>query len=146
MKSNFALVSIAACAMMGLGAVTMAAPKDKVDHGKSEYMEKCALCHGAGGKGDGGVMDLLKKAPSDLTTLSKRNGGVFPFDYVYGVIDGREAIKAHGDRDMPIWGKAYSTENVKAAEHFFDVPYDMEMFVRARILALIDYLNRIQSK
>jgi mono/diheme cytochrome c family protein len=134
--------------MMGVNGLAVAAEKEKgkVDLGKQEYQNKCAICHGQSGKGDGGIIDLLKKAPSDLTVLSKKNGGVFPFDRVYAVIDGREVVKGHGDRDMPIWGKDYSTEKVRAAEHYFDVPYDMEMYVRARILSLIDYLNRLQSK
>ena len=88
----------------------------------------------------------MKRAPTDLTVLSKNNGGVFPFDRVYAVIDGRQVVKGHGERDMPIWGNDYQTEKAEAAEHFFDVPYDMNMYVRVRILALIDYLNRIQTK
>lgn len=122
------------------------AEKEYVDIGKVEYMNKCAVCHGQSGKGDGSAIDFLKIAPSDLTILSKQNGGVFPFERVNSVIDGREAVKGHGTRDMPIWGEAYSREKADAAEYFFDTPYDMEMYVRVRILALIDYLNRIQVK
>jgi hypothetical protein len=44
---------------------------------------------------------------------------------------------------MPIWGTRYA---VNAAEHFFDVPYDQEAYVRARVLLLVDYLGRIQQK
>jgi hypothetical protein len=62
---------------------------------------------------------------------------------VYEVIDGRKEVQAHGPRDMPIWGADYS---VKAAEHYVDVPYDPESYVRARILALIEYINRLQAK
>lgn len=117
-----------------------------MDLGKAEYMNKCAVCHGQSAKGDGGVADVLKKAPTDLTILSKKNGGVFPFDRIYAVIDGREIVIGHGDRDMPIWGSSYKVEKGEAAEYYFDVPYNMEMYVRARILALIDYLSRIQTK
>jgi hypothetical protein len=59
------------------------------------------------------------------------------------VIDGRELIKIHGSRDMPIWGTRYS---INAAEHYVDVPYDQEAYVRSRILILIDYLYRVQQK
>ena len=102
--------------------------------------------HGQSGKGDGGMIDILRTAPTDLTTLSRNNGGVFPFEHVYAVIDGRQAVKGHGSRDMPIWGKAYSAETVRAGEHYVDMPYNMEMYVRARILSLIDYLSRIQAR
>jgi mono/diheme cytochrome c family protein len=127
-------------------AATSMAADEKMDLGKREYMDKCAVCHGQSGRGDGGAIDILNVAPADLTTLAKKNGGVFPFDRVYAVIDGRQVVKGHGSRDMPIWGKDYSEETVAAAERYFDVPYDMEMYVRGRILALIDYLNRIQVK
>ena len=89
------------------------------DSGKREYMDRCAVCHGQSGKGDGGMIDILRTAPTDLTTLSRNNGGVFPFEHVYAVIDGRQAVKGHGSRDMPIWGKAYSAETVRAASSSF---------------------------
>ena len=119
---------------------------ERYDSGKREYMDRCAVCHGESGKGDGGMIDILRTAPTDLTTLSRNNGGVFPFEHVYAVIDGRQAVKGHGSRDMPIWGKAYSAETVRAGEHYVDMPYNMEMYARTRILSLIDYLNRIQAR
>ena len=42
---------------------------------------------------------------------------------------------------MPIWGRDYA---LAAGEHFVDVPYDANAWVRARILALVDYINRLQ--
>ena len=47
---------------------------------------------------------------------------------------------------MPAWGARYSSDTEKAAEYYMDVPYDAEMYARSRILALIDYLNRLQVK
>lgn len=133
-------------ALSTLAFCASAQADERSDFGKREYMDRCAVCHGQSGKGDGGMIDILRTAPTDLTTLSRKNGGVFPFDRVYAVIDGRQAVKGHGARDMPVWGKAYSTETVRAGEHYGDMPYTMEMYVRARILSLIDYLNRIQLK
>jgi len=147
MRTNKAMGIIALAALaLSAGNFANAAGKDKGDAGKNEFQNRCAVCHGPAGKGDGGAIDILKTAPADLTVLSKKNGGVFPFDRVYAVIDGRQAVKGHGTRDMPIWGNAYSTETAKADEYYAFVPYDMEMYVRARILGLIDYLNRIQVK
>jgi len=146
MKSNSGrIMGWAAAFALGCGMASTATA-EAPDIGKMEFRAKCVVCHGESGKGDGSVLDLLKVAPANLTVLSKNNGGVFPFERVYSVIDGREAIKAHGDRDMPIWGGRYKTENTAAAAYYMDVPYDMEMYARARILALIDYLNRIQEK
>jgi hypothetical protein len=148
MNSKSICVLLAAV-MMGVNGFAVAAEKAKIDVGKWEFDHKCAVCHGMSGKGDGGVTDILKKAPADLTVLSKKNGGVFPFDRVTAAIDGRTAIKAHGDRDMPIWGSVYKSETTPAAgDYYFDTPYayDMELYARARVLALVDYLNRIQQK
>ena len=121
---------------------TAALATDKVDIGKREYESNCIACHGKDLKG-GAYVDFLKVTPPDLSQLSRKNGGVFPFDRVYGSIDGRQELKGHGSRDMPIWGKDYQ---VKAGEYYVDVNYDPEAFIRARIFALIDYINRMQAK
>lgn len=68
---------------------------------------------------------------------------MFPYQRVYEVIDGRQAIGAHGPRDMPIWGARYQTA---AAGYYMDVPYDPEAFVRTRIAALAEYVYRLQAK
>jgi hypothetical protein len=73
--------------------------------------------------------------------MARRNGGVFPLAQVFEVIDG--AGPGHGSREMPIWGTEYS---VRAAEYYMDVPYDSAAFVRARILAVAEYLNRLQAR
>jgi len=116
---------------------------DKVDFGKREFQSHCYVCHGWDGKGDGpyASYELLKTKMPDLTTLSKRNNGVFPFQRVYEIIDGTEALKAHGPREMPIWGTAYREE-----EAHFDIILNPEAYVRAHILALIDYISRLQAK
>jgi mono/diheme cytochrome c family protein len=134
-------------AVLSIFAVTLAgsafAQERKFDFGKREYDSNCAGCHGIKGKGDGPYKPFLNKSPSDLTVLSKKNGGVFPMDRVYTIIDGRQAVAAHGPGDMPVWGREYS---IKAGEAYFDVPYDYEAYVRGRILALAEYVNRLQAK
>lgn len=123
---------------------TMAfAQKAKPDLGKKEFELQCAICHGVDAKGDGFYRASLKVAPPDLTLLARKNGGVFPVERISSIIDGRAQIAAHGSRDMPIWGKRYA---INAAEHFVDVPYDQESYIRAQVLTLVDYLNRVQQK
>lgn len=140
MKSRVSIAIAAMLALSGVSSATLAA--DKAGLGKLEYQSNCASCHGNDGKG-GAYVDFLKVTPPDLTQLSKKNGGVFPLERVYNVIDGRQEVKAHGPRDMPIWGRDYQ---IKAGEYYVDVGYDPEAYVRSRILALIDYLNRLQAK
>jgi len=68
----------------------------------------CATCHGIDGKGKGPTASALKKAPPDLTQLSKENHGTFPTERVRGYIDGtgKASTPAHGSREMPVWGDA----------------------------------------
>ena len=133
-----ALVAAGAIALLGnsFGA-------DKIDFGKREYDSRCAVCHGSDGKGLGPYAGVIDTRIPDVTTLSKRNGGVFPASRVYEIIDGRQAIRAHGPTDMPIWGKTYLSD---AGEAYFDVPYDPELYVRTRVVALTDYLYRLQAR
>jgi mono/diheme cytochrome c family protein len=115
------------------------------DTGKREYDNNCAVCHGAMGKGDGPYAGIVDTRIPDITTLQKANNGVFPYDRVYQTIDGRMDVKAHGTRDMPIWGNEY---NAKAAEYYSDYvrQYNAEGFVRGRLLALVNYIYMMQDK
>jgi len=103
--------------------------------GKARFMENCAVCHGADGKGGGPFAQLLKSPPSDLTVLSKSANGEFPFNRVYEAIDGRDMVKgAHGSKDMPIWGGEWKGSSVAP-----------ETVLRGRILEMIIYLRSIQQ-
>jgi mono/diheme cytochrome c family protein len=115
----------------------------KVDPGKSEFDANCAVCHGITGDGNGPYKSSLVKPPTNLTLLAKQNGGTFPFNHVYQVVDGRIRVEGHGPSDMPIWGDRYT---VRAAEHYVDVPYEPERYVRAQILAVTEYVYRLQAK
>jgi mono/diheme cytochrome c family protein len=147
---KFKLINALTVGAFVVGAAAMAnaqqsGPAEKiVDLGKWEYAAHCAVCHGLKGAGEGYYSGFLTKAIPDLTTLSKRNGGVFPFARVYETIDGSQDVQAHGPRDMPIWGPRYKIE---AGESFYDeVRANSEVFVRARILALTEYVYRLQAK
>ncbi len=124
-----------------LSPLAIAGPE--FDLGKQEFDANCATCHGSSGKGDGAFSDMLLVTIPDLTTLSARNGGKFPVDRIYGVIDGRAELRAHGLRQMPVWGNYYTMMPLHETD---DYPYDAEAFVRSRIVALTDYLNRLQGK
>ena len=74
------------------------------NHGQEDFLAYCAACHGVEGKGDGTIAEFLTISATDLTQLSKKNAGVFPRERAANVIDGREEVKVHGPRDMPVWG------------------------------------------
>ena len=106
--------------------------------GKLEYQDYCAACHGPAGKGNGPMSELWKKPPADLTQLSKKNNGQFPFWRVYRTIDGREEVVAHGPRAMPVWGAHFLMQEGGA-------PLD-EHTVLGRILALVYYVESLQER
>ena len=122
------------------------------DAGKAEFQSSCASCHGADARGKGPVSSHLKTSPADLTILAKNNNGVFPTNAVYETIYGSKTIPAHGTREMPIWGERFNP--IVNLPHYVDSYYwqkagpqqSPEVVVRTRILAVIDYLNRIQQK
>jgi mono/diheme cytochrome c family protein len=131
--------------MMMAAAATAAVAADKlVDVGKLEYEGACAVCHGLGGTGNGPMAGQLAARVPDLTLLAGNNGGVFPFDRVYQVIDGRQALKSHGTRDMPIWGRAFRKQDSGFFENY--PAQDTESAARSRILALTEYVYRLQGK
>lgn len=110
MNSTMRMTTTLGLAM--LSGTLLAQQTQRVDIGKREFDNNCAVCHGKTGKGDGPYADLLKKGLPDLTTMARRNGGVFPLARAYEVIEGAGA--GHGTREMPLWGQDYS---VKAAEY-----------------------------
>lgn len=114
---------------------------DTQAEGKIEYINNCAVCHGKEGKGDGPFINQLTKLPSNLSLLSKNNGGSFPETVIYQLIDGRrigisdEGRKVepfHGPRDMPIWGDEFRT--VEGDEGAVD----------ERISNLLEYIKVLQ--
>lgn len=129
-----------------------AAQAEDLDIGKSEFQSSCASCHGADARGKGPVSDQLKIPPPDLTMLARNNNGVFPTNAVYETIDGMKTIPAHGTREMPIWGERFNP--IVNLPHYVDPSYwkmagpeqSPEVVVRKRILAVLDYLSRIQQK
>ncbi len=136
-----------ATAVLAAGALGIAGNiyAEEGDFGKSEYNASCAVCHGSAGKGDGPYVSLGYAIASDLTTLAKKNNGVFPVQRVYEFIDGRQMVRAHGAKDMPVWGSRYTPTN---REGYFVGPdyYNPEAVVQIRILALTEYVYRLQAK
>jgi len=140
MPNTWSRAPLGACVALAVGGAAAAANEAR---GQEEYMAHCAVCHGEAGQGDGPFAVLLTIQPADLTQLSAENGGRFPFERAYRIIDGRAPIAGHGPSAMPIWGHEY---NAEAREYYMRSPLtvDPENYVTGRILALIRYLETIQ--
>src|SRR5215468_3310352 len=80
----------------------------EAEQGKQLYMQYCSSCHGKDGRGNGSVSPYLKIKVPDLTLLAKENKGIYPLDDVMATIDGRRLVRAHGDREMPVWGEVFT--------------------------------------
>jgi mono/diheme cytochrome c family protein len=106
--------------------------------GELEYQQYCAVCHGVDGRGYGVMRKFLTVEPSDITQTAKKNGGRFPFWQVYRIIDGREEVRGHGTREMPVWGARFRSQAGG------DDPGARSQ-VAGRILALVFYLQQIQQ-
>ncbi len=111
--------------------------------GRADYRDNCASCHGALGKGDGPVHSFLVKPPSDLTTIARRNGGQFPHERMWEVIDGRWSGDGgpHGTREMPVWGSEFKA---RAMTQPGDSATTAEWSARNRIVSLLKYLETVQ--
>ena len=108
--------------------------------GRPLYEDNCMVCHGHTAKGDGPMVTfgLLVVPAPDLTQVSQKNNGQFPFWQMYRVIDGREAVKGHGEREMPMWGDEFRLDAGSSTM--------LQTEVRGKILALVYYLQSLQEK
>jgi mono/diheme cytochrome c family protein len=103
--------------------------------GQEMYKAYCAVCHGTDGKGNGPAASALKTAPTDLTQLSKNNGGKFPDLKVAATIRGEGNIAAHGTPEMPMWGQL-----------FWGMSHGHEGEVQQRVANLTKYIQSLQAK
>lgn len=108
--------------------------------GAEDFRIYCSSCHGVDGKGLGPVAEYLTLKPADLTGLARREGGKFPAELVARIIDGRSDVKAHGPRDMPVWGNYFRAEQAKGSAAV------KEEDAQARIAALVAYVASLQAR
>ena len=108
--------------------------------GEADFNMYCASCHGENGKGDGPKAFGLGKPVPDITTLTKRYGG-FPRERLARLIDGRDPIAGHVDREMPVWGIWFKEE---AAAELGGAEGD-EGSVARRVANLIGYIETLQQ-
>jgi len=103
--------------------------------GAEIFRHYCAACHGTDGRGHGPASVTMRHAVPDLTRISQRNGGTFPFQRVRRVIEGEgPGPLAHGNREMPIWGPI-----------FHEVESDLDLG-EVRLDAITKHLESMQQK
>lgn len=142
MRSRLVTTSVIALALVALLArsapLTIAQEIEVIAGGEIEYQNHCAVCHGVNGRGEGIMSKYLALPAADLTQLSKKYDGKFPFWEIYRTIDGRREVRGHGISEMPVWGPRFRAESggndpgAKAQ-------------AAGRILSLVFYLQHLQE-
>ena len=125
-----------AMAMAGGEARAQETP-EAMDPGHDAYLQYCASCHGPDGEGNGPLAAELKKAPADLTRLSERFGSPLRAQELLERVDGRDMARAHGSREMPVWGRKLTSLAPPGA--------GTETQARGTMRIIIDWLASIQK-
>jgi mono/diheme cytochrome c family protein len=98
---------LTAVAMALLGVLVLATTATAADAelGKKLWTQKCAMCHGADGKGDTRMAERLKAKIPDLGASAGKTDS--------------ELLKAisDGKRPMPAFGKSLKPEELEAVVH-----------------------------
>lgn len=104
---------------------------NRINQGWQLYQRYCKSCHGEKAEGDGSVARFLTIPVADLTQITRRRGGEFPEEELRRILDGREEVRTHGRREMPVWGEV------------FDDTAEGETTLPRRLDALIEFLRSI---
>ncbi|MCI5074277.1 c-type cytochrome [Oricola sp.] len=133
-KTTLALIAISAFALPGTAAAQMTA-------GEIEFQQACAACHGQSGHGDGPVAAYMSVPVPDLTKVSARRDGVFPYQELMDMIDGRNAERQPGPHGtgMPVWGDRFMLDSGHPN------PVENEINTLGRISSLVNYIYAIQE-
>jgi hypothetical protein len=93
--------------------------------------------HGSAGRGDGPVSRDLKVKVPNLTLLRGNNKGAYPLDRVMSSIDGSRPVRAHGTRNMPVWGEVFRQEHEK------EKYTELTSLLKAKLIA--EYVGTLQK-
>jgi mono/diheme cytochrome c family protein len=103
--------------------------------GVEMFKSYCAVCHGVTGKGDGPAASAMKAPPVDLTVMAQKNGGKYPSAHVATVIRGQASLPSHGNEEMPVWGRLFSS-----------ISQGNQGQIQQRVSNLVDYIGTLQAK
>lgn len=123
--------------MFGLFTVSLAIAAEEsadtkaIGAGRGLYLTYCASCHGASAKGDGPVAQSLKTKVPDLANLPLKEGK-FDYDKIRTSVDGQQLVPSHGTREMPVWGKVFTTTKGPG-------------FAQTEIWTLMQYIKSLQQ-
>jgi len=137
LASGALVVAGALTLALAVGARAADEPVYSAAAGSITYRTYCANGHGSDARGEGYIAPTLRVKPTDLTQLAADNRGVYPEDKVRAAIDGRTEVRAHGSREMPIWGDIFTWPEEDSPER--------RAHVERKIGELVAYLSEIQA-
>lgn len=136
MKRRSFWLALALAATLPVSHPALASDRDARD-GQRYFLRYCASCHGVNGAGDGPVAKALAKPPTNLRLLGDKYGVPLAAARLAQLIDGRDAVAAHGTREMPVWGvRLYELGEGERGE----------FGISEVIGKIIAYLNTIQDR
>ncbi len=103
--------------------------------GKEMFVQYCAPCHGADGRGNGPAASAMKSQPTDLTQLARKHDGKYPANNVASVLKFGGGPGVHGSAEMPVWGPL-----LQSLDKFHDT------VVQQRISNIVSYIETIQAR
>ena len=112
---------------------TAAAAQDQTQNQSTKTIEHTTVKPTSPASGP--AASALKARPTDLSQLSKNNGGKFPALKVTAAIRGEGDVAAHGSKDMPVWGSL-----------FWNMSHGHEGEVQQRVANLTKYIESLQEK
>ncbi len=80
------------------------------------------------------IMMMLTPIVFAARGVAQGNGGVFSRADVGRIIDGRDPLKGHGGKDMPLWGDAFANSA------------DGPDAVKQKIETLVSFIESLQQK
>ncbi len=150
-KTRIAGTIVWVTSLLMLGPVVAARGQEELEghrgfmaaKGRVTFRSYCSSCHGVEGTGNGNLAQYLTVSPADLTLLSRDNNGDFPAERVRQTIDGHQAVRGHGSREMPVWGEVFQDSLSEQAP----TPEETgEERAGRKIAELVLYLETIQLK
>lgn len=105
--------------------------------GRKYFVQYCSSCHGMDASGNGPAASAMRPPPADLRRIAQRRGGQFPAAEIATYIDGRRFVRAHGSREMPVWGERFAKKVGGGSVG--------DEMVRGYLLHLVDYLESLQQ-
>jgi hypothetical protein len=72
-----------------------------------------------------------------LTSLGRKNKGVFPFDQVIKSIDGTRVVRGHGESKMPVWGEVF--------EKYDKAGKDPKQAAQLKVKVIVEHVSTLQK-